>query len=219
MTDLSDTIIAKSDQLNADDLIDQDLVITITNVNKVGGDQPIAIEFENSGGKVFKPCKTMRRALVAAWGKDGSLYIGRQIQLYRDPSVKYAGKAVGGIRIRALSHIDQPLDLALSETRGKKKLHHIDVLKGAPAQQPAQKAAPTPEQQHAAASKFVDGVVAKLTEAPDQAAVDAIVQADKTNIDRIKEAYPDLYKKIEPVLVKQDAPPPADDNEMAVGNF
>ena len=140
MIDVSDTIIAKSDQLNADDLISGPITITITEVNKPGGDQPINIKYQ--GGRVpFKPCKTVRRILVKAWGKDATAWHGRQMTLYNDPNVKWAGKAVGGIRVSHLSHIAHDLEISLTETRGSKKPHTIKKLNvSAPPQQQQQQA-------------------------------------------------------------------------------
>lgn len=137
MTDLSTTIIPKSDQLNADDLIVGPRAIKITDVRGVSGDQPIAISFEGDNGKPFKPCKSMRRLLVFAWGSDGKEYIGRSLMLFNDPAVMWAGKPVGGIRISHMSHIEKPFTIALTVTRGNKKPYKVDVLK-AQDQQPAQ---------------------------------------------------------------------------------
>ena len=150
MMDVSDTIIAKSDQLNADDLIGGPITVKITDVNKPGGDQPITIKYEGDKGRPFKPCKTVRRILVKAWGKDATKWKGRLMTLLRDPEVKWAGKAIGGIRVSHLSHIDGPLELYLQVTRGKKEEHTIDKIdkidQSAPTQgAPAQAAAPVPE--------------------------------------------------------------------------
>lgn len=127
--DLSDTIIAKSDQLNADDLVGADRVITVTGVSRGNAENPLIINYEGDSGRPFKPCKTVRRILIAAWGADGTQWNGLQAQLWCDPSVVYAGKEVGGIRIRALSGISKPLSVKLSVTRGKKKEYRIEVLK------------------------------------------------------------------------------------------
>lgn len=127
INDLSDTIIAKSDQLNADDLIN-DKMITVTNVSRGNVDNPVIVHYQNDDGRPFKPCKTVRRILIAAWGSDGNEWIGKQAVLFCDPTVVYGGKEVGGIRIRALSDIAKPLIVKLSVTRGKKKEHRIDVL-------------------------------------------------------------------------------------------
>lgn len=126
--DLSDTIIAKSDQLNADDLIGADKVIKITNVRRGGENDPVIINYEGDDGRPFKPCKTMRRVLVFAWGKDGTKWIGRHMRLYRDEKVTWAGEEVGGIRISHLSDIDKQITVSLAKSRSKKSMYTIDKL-------------------------------------------------------------------------------------------
>lgn len=123
MNDMTSVIAPKSDQINADDLIGGDMTITITGVNvSPGQDQPVSIKFDGSP-KVFRPCKSMSRVLVAVWGPDTSKYTGRSIQLYRDPDVTWGGLKVGGIRIRAMSDMpgDRAMTLALTEKRGSRK--------------------------------------------------------------------------------------------------
>ena len=132
MTDLSNTIVPKSDQLNADDFIAGPRIINVTSVKVVSGDQPISIYYENDDGKPWKPCKSMRRVLIAAWGSDGDAYIGRSIQLFNDSSVKWAGQAVGGIRISHLSDIANTLVLPLTTTRGKRSPYKIEKLEPKP---------------------------------------------------------------------------------------
>ena len=128
MADLSATIQAKSDQKNAEDLLSGPETIKITDVRGATGDQPIAIHYEGGEGRPFKPCKTMRRLLVMAWGSDGSQYVGRSMTIYNDPTVKWAGKPVGGIRISHLSHIDKDMTVALTVTRGQKKPYTVKPL-------------------------------------------------------------------------------------------
>ena len=67
MTDVGMTIAPKSDQLNADDLINGPMTITITAVKARPGssEQPIQISFDGDGGKPYLPCKSMRRARKA----------------------------------------------------------------------------------------------------------------------------------------------------------
>lgn len=118
--DLSSTVIAKSDQLNADDLIDP-IVITVTRVDKVKSkDQPVHIHSE--GRQPFKPCLTMRRMLIAAWGKYKDEWVGKSMTVYCDPEVMWMGKEHGGIRVSHVSHIDKPVSRMLAVTRGRKKL-------------------------------------------------------------------------------------------------
>lgn len=121
VSNLRSTIIPKSDQLNADQLLGQDMIVTITGVSLASSpDQPVIIHYEGENGRPFKPCKTVRKILIALWGEDGNQWIGRTMHLYCDEKVKWAGEAVGGIRIKALSHIECNKDISLTETRGKK---------------------------------------------------------------------------------------------------
>lgn len=129
MTDLSKTIEAKSDQLNSDDLIGgKEIVIKITKVSPGSTEQPIEINYEGDNGKPYKPGKSMRRVLVQAWGADGKAYVGRSIKLYRDPDVKWAGMAVGGVRIKELSDIKETITMALTASRNNKKPFTVKPL-------------------------------------------------------------------------------------------
>ena len=104
--DISTAIIPKSDQLNADDLIVGPKTIRITRVEvRTSGEQLVSIFFDGDNGKPWKPCKSMLRALVYVWGADSAAYVGRRLTLVLDPSVKWGGKAVGGIRISHMSHL------------------------------------------------------------------------------------------------------------------
>jgi hypothetical protein len=120
MTDMSQFIAPKSDQLNADDLIGRTLTIKITRVTGSAGDQPVSIYFEGDNGKPYKPCKSMRRVLVHVWGKDGNAYVGRSMTIYRDEKVMFGGIQVGGIRISHMSHIDAPQTMALTASKAKR---------------------------------------------------------------------------------------------------
>ena len=126
--DISNTILAKSDQLNADDLISAPRRIKITSVTQGNAENPVIVHYEGDTGRPFKPCKTVRRILAAAWGVDADLWAGKEAVLYCDPSVVYAGKEVGGIRIMALSGISKKMIISLAKTRGKKVEHVIDIL-------------------------------------------------------------------------------------------
>lgn len=132
MIDLSKTIKPKSDQLNADDLIAGPLMLEITGVRVVSGDQPICIDYVGGEGRPYKPCKSMRRLLVTAWGKNGEDYIGRKIIVFNEKSVKWAGKDVGGIRISHLSNIDKDIKIMLTESRGRRSPHTIKKIETEP---------------------------------------------------------------------------------------
>lgn len=129
MTNLLDTIVPKSDQLNADDLIGRTLTITVTRVSRTDSpDQPIALNFEGDNGKPYKPCKSMRRVLVNIWGPDGNAYVGRSMVLYRDETVKFGGAEVGGIRISHMSHMEKKVVMALTATRANRKPFVVSPL-------------------------------------------------------------------------------------------
>lgn len=138
MTDLSQTIAPKSDQLNSDDLIAGPMTIKITKVSANPGspEQPISLFFENDGGKPYKPCKSMRRVLVNTWGSDGNKFPGRAMTLYRDPSVKFGGFEVGGIRISHMTDIAKPVTMALTATRANRKPYTVQPLLAAGSEAP-----------------------------------------------------------------------------------
>jgi hypothetical protein len=122
------TIVPKSDQLNSDDLIGRTMTITVTDVSIAMAEQPVSISFEGDNGKPFRPGKSMRRVLVKVWGADAKVYVGRSMTLYRDDGVKFGGLAVGGIRVSHMSHLDKPMTMALTETRGNKKPFTVKPL-------------------------------------------------------------------------------------------
>lgn len=140
MTDLSPTVIPKSDQLNADDLITGPRTITISKVaaNPDAPDQPISVYFEGDNGKPYKPCKSMRRVLIAGWGPDGTTYPGKSLTLFNDPSVKFGGIAVGGIRISHMSGLNEPKALMLTTTRSKRSEYVVKPIADASPPAPAQ---------------------------------------------------------------------------------
>jgi hypothetical protein len=127
--DLSKTIIPKSDQLNADDLIAGPKTIKIRDI-KAGADetQPVCIYFYGDNNKPFKPCKSVRRILVQLWGADGLKYIGRRLTIFRDDSVKWAGVEIGGVRISQASHIDSATRVLVTTAKNKRTPMTIEAL-------------------------------------------------------------------------------------------
>lgn len=127
--DLRPTIIPKSDQLNAEQLLGGPITITVSDVRvSDSGEQPVVVHYEGENGRPFKPCKTMRKVLIHAWGTDGRKWIGRSMTLYNDPSVKFGGDDVGGIRISHMSDIERDVKVSLTSTRGKKAKYEIKRL-------------------------------------------------------------------------------------------
>ena len=131
--DMTEFIAPNSAQLNADDLLTGPMTVTITEVTQGNSEQPVNVNTVETPGRPYKPSKSMRRVMVAAWGKDATAYAGRRLTLYCNPEIKFGGAKVGGIEISHMSDIDGDLKVSLTATRGKKKLHTVKPL-----------AAPTP---------------------------------------------------------------------------
>ena len=129
-TDVSFALEAKSDQLNAVDIMGTDLIIKIREVRVNQGDQPVSVFFEGDHNRPWKPSKGMLRILAGAWGRDSSAWVGKYAKLFFEPSVIYAGKPVGGVRIRSLSDIPaNGLTFALTISRQKREPYIVPLLK------------------------------------------------------------------------------------------
>ena len=126
--DITDTLAPNSAQVNADDFAGRIAVVTVAGVEKIAGDRPLAVHLHEFPGRPLKPGKTVRRILAAAWGTDAAQWAGRRMELFTDPKVTFGKSEVGGIRISRMSHLDKPLTLALTATRGKKQTHRIEPL-------------------------------------------------------------------------------------------
>lgn len=110
---LAQALAPEGDTLAGDDLIAGPRTITITNVVvQKGADRPLIIQFENDEGRPWKPCKTTGRSLATLWGGDFAQWVGRSVELQRDPDVVYAGKKTGGVRIKGVSHIGQMTEVS-----------------------------------------------------------------------------------------------------------
>lgn len=124
---LGNTIIPNSEQLNADDLIAGPITVTITDVSRGRtNEQPVSIAI--AGHRPYFPCKSMRRILIMAWGENGKDWVGRRMKLYCDPSVRFGGVAVGGIRISHLSDIESNMSIMLTVSRAKRKEHVVHPI-------------------------------------------------------------------------------------------
>ena len=140
---LSQATLARSDQLNADDLVGGPRTFTVAEVRRGDNEQPVAIVLEEfPANRPFKPSKTVLRLLSYVWGEETDDWPERpRFTLYRDAKVKWAGQEIGGIRVSHMSHITEPVKIALAESKGKKTLHVVQPL---PADAPT--AAPVDEE-------------------------------------------------------------------------
>lgn len=154
--DMSGVIVPKSDQMNADDLIAGPRTITIREVRvNGGGEQPVSIYFHGDNNKPYKACKSMCRVLVQLWGADAKAYVGRSLTLCRDPSVKWGGLEVGGIRISHMTDIERDVTLVLTASKTSRKPYVVKVLTDInPPTTPTAPAVERPE----AEAKLVDSI-------------------------------------------------------------
>lgn len=132
--DMSGTIRANSDQLNAVDLMGGGVVVTIKSVViKPGDKQSMWIEVEENFN-TFKPCLTMRRVIMDIWGKETNDHIGRQLVLYCEPTVLWSGQQEGGVRISHASHITETKRIRVRESKYKTGVWEVHPLVIEPAQ-------------------------------------------------------------------------------------
>lgn len=118
--DMTESIQPRSDQINADDLIAGPMTVTIREVINGKAEHPFDFLLEESE-RAYRPSKTCRRIIVAAWGADTKSYVGRRMTLYREPSIMFGGQRVGGIRVSHLSDISGPIKVMAQTTRGKRE--------------------------------------------------------------------------------------------------
>ena len=125
--DLTESIQARSDQINADDLVTGPMTYTIREV--IGGKAESPFDFMLvETDRAYRPSKTQRRVIVAGWGPKAEFYGGRRLTLYREPSIKFGGKTVGGIQVSHMSHITERVEVMLQVTRGKREKFVVDPL-------------------------------------------------------------------------------------------
>ena len=196
MADVSEAMQAKSDQLNAADIIGNPLVIHVRDVDyNPKRDQPVWIYFDGDNGRPFKPSKGMIRVIAGAWGKMTEGWIGKYCKLFYEPSVTWAGKEVGGIWIKEFSDIPKAgLNFTLRISRTKVIPFHVKCLEVELAEYPAdqfEKALP---------------VMAKKMQAGEMTLQQVIAQCQKTG-----QLTQEQLKRLEEV-----APVEIDDNDEEV---
>ena len=129
--DISHTLEPTSDQLDAIELVGGPRTFIIERVSKGDPEQPVNVHLVGFP-RPWRPGKSMRRVLVACWGADAALYVGRRVTLYCDPDVMFGKDRVGGTRISHLSHLDKPKRIPLLISRGKSATYTVDPLPDEP---------------------------------------------------------------------------------------
>ena len=142
--DIASTTEPRCDQQNFDDYQSGARTVTVSEVRAGSSEQPVEIHLAEYPGRPYKPSKSLRRVLVAAWGSDAEVYVGRRMTLVGDPTVRFGGAVVGGIKIAALSNLDKRLTISLTVTKGKRAPHTVEPLRDvapAPAEPTAEEVA------------------------------------------------------------------------------
>ena len=161
------SIVANSEQLNADELLTGPITVTIEKVSKGNREQPIHIGLAGYKDKSFRPCKTVRRILITLWTDDATKWIGQRLTIFTDPDVVYGGVRVGGLRVSHATGIDKPKTFMLTKTRGKKSEITIHPITGLAAEQRKFVAEATKKFESAETPELLEGYGATLKEQPE----------------------------------------------------
>lgn len=192
MNDMSVVIQPKSDQVNADDFIGGPRTFTIEAVHiNPDADQPVQIQLVGEK-RVWRPCKSMSRVLVAGWGPDAKTYTGRSVTLYRDPKVKWGGMEVGGIRISHMTHIERDMMIQLTATKGKRAPHVVKPL--------AAEVKPIPAKGKQTAEEWADAHVAAIEAAETIEALDAVAAKGERPMAKLESDKPELFAKVQAAM-------------------
>jgi len=196
MNDMSAVIIPKSDQINADDLIAGPRTYQIESVEvRPGTEQPVNIRLVGED-RAWRPCKSMSRVLVAAWGPNSKDYTGRSLTLYRDPKVKWGGMEIGGIRVSHMTHIERDMLLQLTATKGKRAPHVVKPLTHAPAGK---------GDQNDGALTYANGFIKLLDEKITLELLDEFANSKAKKLDELRQARPELHERCMDALAARRA--------------
>lgn len=195
MNDMTATIAAKSDQINAADLIGNPRTVTVKEVRiKAGDDQPVSILIEGDN-KAFRPCKGVRRLLVRVWGPDASKYIGQSLTLFCDPSVTWAGKEEGGIRVSHMTGLSEKIVEFMRTSRAATKPYTVLPLVKAPPVQPQDPA-----------RKWADAYLAAVAKAETAADLNAFADSKAAKLAELESKRPELHTEcVHALTLRRDA--------------
>lgn len=196
MVKISDALKAKSDQLNALDLIGGAIVISIVSVKyNHGGEQPVEIFYKESN-LPWKPAKSVLRTISSYWTDETDDWINKNVEIYFEPTVLWAGKADGGVRISGLSDIPAAEDIRVKEGRNRSIIYKIKKLPNTCLQSAP---APTEQQKLEAATKAQAKLLLAINDIADIAGVTAFLEAHNATIDKIAN-YGNLKQELLDIL-------------------
>lgn len=133
--DMSKATEARSDQINYVDLLDggtKEIKVTGAHLVDDGqGGYRTVINYEGGEGRPYKPSKGMDRLIQSpnGWGSNSEDWIGKSILLVGNKDVIWAGKAIGGLQIKALSHIEKGgFNEFVALNRSKRRIYKVEYL-------------------------------------------------------------------------------------------
>lgn len=188
--DMSATIVAKSDQVNADDLIGGPMTIRIESVDKRLTDPAGQTAWIHYGDpkKTYKPGLSMRRVIIGLYGNDSREWIGKKLTLFRDPEVPFGSAKVGGVRISHATGITEPKTIMIQTKKGVRKPWTVLPLAD---EQPAQPAKPS-DKAAAWAQEFIE----KIRSCRDTKTLAGLIMDNQRALSRLAETEPELSKMV-----------------------
>ena len=188
--DMSPTIIAKSDQVNADDLIGGPMTIKIESVDKRLNDpagQTVWIHYGDQK-KTYKPGLSMRRVIIGLYGNDSREWIGKQLTLFRDPEVPFGSAKVGGVRISHATGITEPKTIMIQTKKGVRKPWTVLPLID---EQPKQPTKPSDK-----AATWAQGFIERVNACETLEALATLIMDNQKAIERLDSEYHEIALRV-----------------------
>ena len=123
----AESLMAKSDQINAADLMGGPITIKIAGLTVKNSEVQKWTMRLDGNDKFFRPCLGMRRLIAEIWGTPDK-YAGGAMTLYREGDTQYGGKEVGGTRISHITGIDAPVSVTVPIRRGVMRTYVVRPL-------------------------------------------------------------------------------------------
>ena len=198
--DVMKSVEAISDRITAADLELSSKTITITSISffddvqekegKKITSRRARFHYAGENGKPYVPCKTLIKFIYEQWGvpENELSYNGRLLEIYNDPTVKLGKITVGGVRLKAMSHIPEAVN------QRRKSGRSTMVIQVQPIET---KKTFTPEQINTAITKYTQQIkaITDITQITDWLAGEKYQWVKNNAADRITEIDNALQQK------------------------
>jgi hypothetical protein len=140
----------------------------------------------------------MVRVMKAAWSNDTAYWVQQAVGLWNDPDVMWAGVKTGGIRINAMTGIQEDMTFAVTEKKGSKKPMRVRRLEGTAAR-PGKVAEKKPEvsadEARTKALTWATTITAPLVNMSLED-IDALAAKHADSLVRLHSKFPDIAQQI-----------------------